>query len=270
VALPTPSEGSTALVTGSSSGIGVEIARQLAARGHGVTLVARREERLRELADELAAEHGVRAEVIAADLGDQSGRDLVASRIEELGLDVEVLVNNAGFGDTGPVNAADRERLVAMVELNCAALLDLQARYTPAMAERGRGAVINVASMASFQPIPWTATYAATKAFVLSLSEATHSELGGLGVTVTALCPGPVKTEFVEAAGVGGAEENLPGVFWTSVEDVARQAVEGAEKGKRVVVPGGLMNRAGALTGQHSPRMFALPLAKWLWRSSTN
>jgi short-subunit dehydrogenase len=269
VALPAPSESSTALVTGASSGIGVEIARELARRGHGVTLVARREERLRKLADELAAEHGVRAETIAADLGDQAGRDLLASRLDELGLEVEILVNNAGFGDTGPVDEADREWLVAMVELNCAALLDLQARYTPGMVKRGRGTVINVASMAAFQPIPGTATYAATKAFALSLSEATHSELGEHGVTVTALCPGPVKTEFVEVAGVEGTEESLPGMFWTSVEDVARQAVEGAEKGKRVVVPGGLMNRAGALTGQHSPRMFALPIVKRIWRSST-
>jgi uncharacterized protein len=156
-----------------------------------------------------------------------------------------------------------------MVELNCVAVLDLQARYAPGMAERGRGVVINVASMAAFQPMPGTAAYAATKAFVLSLSEATHSELGERGVTVTALCPGPVKTEFAEVAGVGAAEESLPGMFWASAEDVGREAVEGAEKGKRVVVPGGVMNRAGALTGQHTPRMLALPLVKRIWRSRT-
>ena len=128
--------------------------------------------------------------------------------------------------------------------------------------------MINVASTASFQPIPGTATYAATKAFVLSLSEATHAELDGFGVTVTALCPGPVKTEFVEVAGVGGAEENLPGIFWTDVEDVAREAVDGADAGKRVVVPG-LLNQVGALTGQHSPRMLVLPFAKRLWHQAT-
>ncbi len=269
MALPDPAEGSTALVTGASSGIGAAIARELAARGHGVTLVARREERLRELADELSAEHGIRAETIAADLGGQAGRDLVSTRLEELGLEVEILVNNAGFGGSGDVSAGDRERLVEMVELNCVALLDLQARYTPGMVERGRGAVINVASMAAFQPIPGTATYAATKAFVLSLSEATHSELGEHGVTVTALCPGPVKTEFVEVAGIGTAEESLPGMFWASAAEVARAAVQGAEKDKRVVVPGGVMNRAGALTGHHAPRMLALPLVKRLWRSGT-
>jgi uncharacterized protein len=154
-----------------------------------------------------------------------------------------------------------------MVRLNCEALLDLQARYSPQMADRGRGAIINVASTAAFQPIPGTAAYAASKAFVLSLSEGAHSELKGRGVTVTALCPGPVKTEFAEVAGVGGAEEQLPEIFWTPVADVAKAAVEGAENGKRVVVPG-LINRATALSGQHTPRAVILPLAKRLWRQA--
>jgi uncharacterized protein len=268
VALPTPAESSTALVTGASSGIGAEIARELARRGHGVTLVARRTERLRELADELGERHGVRAEAIASDLADPSGRDRLAGRVDELGLEVEVLVNNAGFGGSGPLARADRERIVAMVRLNCEAVVDLQARYSAAMAERGRGAVINVASTAAFQPLPGSATYAATKAFVLSLSEATHAELRAKGVTITAVCPGPVKTEFAAVAGVGEAERALPGVFWTSVEVVARQAIDGAAKGRRVVVPG-MMNRAGALAGQHTPRMLALPIVKNVWRRAT-
>ena len=268
MALPPPSDSSTALITGASSGIGLEIARELARRGHGVTLVARREERLRELAMELGDAHGVRTEVIAADLGDQAQRDRVAGRLSELGLAVEILVNNAGFGGSGDASEADRERLLSMVRLNCEALLDLHARYSPEMAERGRGAVINVASTAAFQPMPGTATYAATKAFVLSFSEATHAELKGSGVSVTALCPGPVKTEFADVAGVGASEDSLPGVFWTSAEEVARAAVDGAERGKRVVVPG-FVNRTGTLAGQHSPRMVVLPLVKRLWRSAT-
>ena len=266
--LPPPSESSTALITGASSGIGSEIAHRLAARGHGVALVARREQRLLELAAELARTHQVRAEAIVADLGAPDGRDLVQARLAELGLTVEILVNNAGFGDSGPVAGADRERLAAMVRLNCEALLDLQVRFSAGMVERGRGAIINVASTAAFQPIPGTATYSATKAFVLSLSEATHSELRGDGVSVTALCPGPVRTEFAEVAGVDSAEEQLPGIFWTEVEQVATEAVEGADAGKRVVVPG-LLNRAGALSGQHSPRSILLPLTKRLWRRST-
>ena len=267
VALPEPSSSSAALITGASSGIGEEIARQLGDRGHNVILVARRAERLGELAAELADAHGIRAEPVTADLDSQAARDEMATEVEALGLDVEILVNNAGFGDAGNAHSTERERLTRMVRLNCEALLDLQARYSAAMAERGRGAIINVASTASFQPIPGTATYAATKAFVLSLSEATHSELEGRGVTVTALCPGPVKTEFTEAAGISRAEEKLPDFFWTDVTDVARDAVEGAERGRRVVVPG-LMNRAGALAGQHTPRALILPIAKRAWRQA--
>jgi short-subunit dehydrogenase len=265
VALPAPSADATALVTGASSGIGVAIAGELARRGHGLTLVARREERLRELARELAADHGIRAEVIAADLAVASERDRLASEIEALGRTVEVLVNNAGFGGSHSFVRADRERLIEMVRVNCEALCDLQARYVPPMAERGRGAVINLASTAAFQPLPLSATYAATKAFVLSLSEATHAELAGKGVSVTAVCPGPVKTEFTAVAGMAGAEDRLPGPFWSPVEQVAREAVEGAANGRRVVVPG-LINRAGAITGQHAPRSVALPLIKRLWR----
>lgn len=268
MALPAPSETSVALVTGASSGIGAEIARELARRGHGVALAARREERLVELAGELSAAHGVRAEALGADLGTAAGRDDLAARIEQAGLDVEILVNNAGFGDFGDFHKTDRERNVRMIELNCGALTDLQGRYLPEMVERGRGAVINLASMAAFQPIPGNAVYSATKAFVLSLSEAVHNEVAGRGVTVTAVCPGPVKTEFVAEAGMGGAEERAPGFVWTEVEEVARAAVSGAEKGKRVVVPGGLLNRATTLGGQHTPRAVLLPLAKRAWRAA--
>jgi hypothetical protein len=268
VALPSPDSGATALVTGASSGIGAEIARELAKRGHGVTLVARREDRLRDLSAELAEAHGIRAEVIGADLVDSAGRDSMAARVDELGLDVVALVNNAGFGGGGKLATADREYLVRMVRLNAEAVVDLQSRYLPGMLERGAGAVINVASTAAFQPLPGTAVYAATKAFVLSFSEAAHTELKGTGVSVTALCPGPVKTEFVQTASLDAASDNLPGMFWTPVEMVARDAVEGAIKGKRVVVPG-LLNRAGSITGQHAPRAVALPIIERIWRRAT-
>lgn len=265
--LPEPSASSTALVTGASSGIGAEIAKQLAQRGHGVVLVARRKDRLDALADELNSEHGVRTEAVEADLGTVTGRNKMEKAVEALGMDVEVLVNNAGFGGTGKVHRADRKRMLQMVSLNCEALLDLQARYSPAMADRGRGAIINIASTAAYQPIPGTAPYAATKAFVLSLSEATHSELAPKGVTVTAVCPGPVKTEFADSAGLPDANDKLPGFMWTDVEKVARDAVEGVEKGSRVVVPG-IANRAGAIAAQHTPRSLILPLAKRAWRAA--
>jgi short-subunit dehydrogenase len=265
VALPEPADSATALITGASAGIGEATARELAARGHGVTLVARREDRLRSLAGELSDRFGVRAEVLGADLGSESARADLARRIDELGLQVEILVNNAGFGGGEDFVETDGELLTSMVELNCLALLDLQAAYLPPMVARGRGAVINIASTAAFQPLPGSATYAATKAFVLSLSEAVHEELKGTGVTLTAVCPGPVKTEFMDVAGLGSAEEQLPGVFWMSAESVARAAVEAADDGKRAIVPG-LLNRAGAITGQHVPRMLALPFAKRIWR----
>jgi short-subunit dehydrogenase len=267
VALPKPSDSATALVTGASAGIGEAIARELASRGHGVTLVARRGDRLRALAGELGERYGIRAEGIDADLGDPAAREQLAARIAELGLEVEVLVNNAGFGHSGDLAASQREPLLTMLRVNCEALLDLQARHLPAMVERGRGAVINIASTAAFQPMPGTATYAATKAFVLSLSEAVHEELKGTGVTLTAVCPGPVKTEFTQVAGIAHAEDQLPNLFWMESEAVAKAAVDGAERGKRAVVPG-LLNRAGAVTGQHAPRMLALPLVKRIWRQA--
>jgi short-subunit dehydrogenase len=259
MALPPPTDSSAALVTGASSGIGAQIARELARRGHAVVLTARREERLRELAGELSREHGVRAEFLTADLGSEGERDRVQRAVSELGLEVEVLINNAGFGAFGTAHRLARARQLEMARLNCEAVLDLQVRYSSAMADRGRGAILNLASTAAFQPLPGSACYAATKAFVLSFSEATHVELARRGVTVTALCPGPVQTEFVEVAGAGEASSQLPGPFWTSVEQVARDAVEGLERGKRVVTPG-LLNRAGAIGGQHAPRALALPI----------
>jgi short-subunit dehydrogenase len=255
MALPPPAEGSTCLVTGASSGIGAEIARELARRGHGVTLMARREERLRELAAEL----DVRAEVVACDISDEAARTRAVAEIEERGLTVEVLVNNAGFSTTGRFQDADRDGELSMVRTNVEALLDLCAIYVPAMAERGRGAVLNVASTASFQPIPRQAGYAATKAYVLSFTEALSADLSGTGVTATALCPGPVSTEFNEVAGISPGLQDGPRIVWKSPEEVAKNAVDGVAKGRRVVVPG-LANRLGTVAGHLTPRSVALPL----------
>jgi short-subunit dehydrogenase len=267
--LPSPSTGGTAVVTGASSGIGAEIARELAKRGHAVTLVARREERLRSLAQELRAEHGVEAGVIAADLTDAEARKGLELELARQGRYAEVLVNNAGFGSRGDFVSNDTGRMTDMVRLNVECVVELTSRFLPGMVQRGRGAVINVSSTSAFQPLPGGAVYAAGKAFVLSFSEAIRTELRGTGVTVTAVCPGPVKTEFTDAAGMGGVEHETPDVFWTSVEHVARDAVAGAAADKRVVVPGAL-NRAGAFAGQHSPRALALPLIHRLWGSATS
>jgi short-subunit dehydrogenase len=266
VGLPEPSVSSTALVTGASSGIGASIATELASRGFSLVLVARREERLRSLATELASDHGIEAEVVIADLADEAERDRLQTELGGRGRAVEVLVNNAGFGHQADFVRSPRERMVGMVKLNVEAVVDLTSRFIGPMVERGRGSVINIASTAAFQPMPGSAVYGASKSFVLSFSEAIRTELRGSGVTVTAVCPGPVKTEFTEVAGVGGVENRTPGVVWTPVEDIARQAVEGAANDKRVVVPG-VLNRATALAGQHSPRSVALPLIGRIWRN---
>jgi short-subunit dehydrogenase len=232
--LPEPNEGSIALVTGASSGIGIELARGLSRRGFAVGLIARRQERLEELAKEL----GTRAEVLPCDLEDAAARDDLARRIDALGLTVEVLCNNAGYGTYGDFDELDRERELAMVHANVEALVDLAGRYLPGMVERGRGAILNTASTSAFQPIPGNATYAASKAFVLSWSEALHTELAGKGVTVTAVCPGPVKTEFQDVANAHEFADKLPKALWVDPAKVADKALRAVERGARVVTPG--------------------------------
>jgi uncharacterized protein len=259
MALPPPRPDSTSLVTGASAGIGADVARSLARRGHGVTLVARRAERLSKLAEELRAEHSVRAETLECDLADAGSRDKMLARLADLGLTVEVLVNNAGFGTGGRFQELDPGREVEMVRLNVEAVVALCGRFLPGMVARGRGAVLNVASTAAFQPLPRQATYGATKAFVLSFTEAVHADLEGTGVTATALCPGPVRTEFSEVAGIDEAAQGLPSLFWMDSPEVAEAGVRGLERDRRVVVPGAL-NRVGALGGQHAPRGLLLRL----------
>lgn len=266
MSLPAPSKEGTALVTGASSGIGEAIARELASRGYSLTLVARREDRLKALASELSEQHGVTAETARADLGEADERDRLAKALEKSGRQVDILVNNAGFGVHGDFTRVAGDRLTEMVRVNVEAVVDLTGRFLPPMVERGEGAVMNIASTSAFQPLPGSATYAATKSFVLSFSEAIRTEVRGTGVTVTAVCPGPVRTEFGETAGMGAVEDRTPGMIWMSAEEVARDAIDAAARGKRVVVPGAL-NRAGALVGQHSPRSVALPLINRLWKS---
>jgi uncharacterized protein len=258
MALPPPDADSTCLVTGASSGIGADIARALVARGHGVTIVARRTERLEKLAAELRDRKGVRVETVACDLGDADARQRMRAEVEERGLTVEVLVNNAGFGSAGRFDRLDLERELEMVRLNAEAVVDLCGRYVPAMVQRGRGAVLNVASTAAFQPLPRQATYSASKAFVLTFTDALHEDLAGTGVAATTLCPGPVKTEFLSTAGLDW--EGLPDFIWSESAVVAEAGVQGLEKGRRVVVPG-VVNRAGALGGQHVPRGLLLKVA---------
>jgi short-subunit dehydrogenase len=255
------------VITGASSGIGEEFARQLAARGYGVLMIARREDRLRVLAENLEGQHGVHAEAIGCDLRDPAAVAALPGQVADRGLQVEILVNNAGFTTVGDVHE-NPDRQLDMIRVNCEALVALTSAWLPGMVDRGLGAVIQVASVAAFAPAPVQAVYAATKAFVLSFSEAVSAELRGTGVTMTALCPGPVATPFIEAGGFKRDKESMgPSFAWSSAEDVAKAGIEGADKGKRVVVPG-IGPRATAFLGQHAPRSIVLgPVASFYRRT---
>ena len=261
MSLPAPDPERTCLVTGASSGIGAAIARLLAARGLGVTLVARRQARLAELAGGLASRYGVRAEVIVADLTDEDSRAGIVPELEGRALEVNVLVNNAGLTTMGPVSRSDPARELAMVRTDVEAVVHLCSLLVPGMVERRSGVVLNVASTAAFQPLPGQAAYGASKAFVLSYSHALRGELRPTGVTVTVLCPGPVETGFAEAAGMTDAEasESLPKVMWVPVDEVARVAVAGMDANKAVVIPG-LTNRIASAFGWLSPRGMLVPM----------
>jgi hypothetical protein len=261
MALPSPKENTAALITGSSSGIGADIARELAGRGHGLILVARREAQLRDLADTLARTHNVRAEAIAVDLADAEARAALPAEIERRGLTVDILVNNAGYTTMGAVHKANREAEMGMVRLNIEAVVDLCTTFVAGMVTRHRGAVLNTASTAAFQPLPGQAVYAASKSFVLSYGQALGAELKGTGVTVTTLCPGPVETGFAETAGMSDEEAaaSLPRFMWVPSAQVAKAAVDGLAAGRPVVIPGA-PNKVGAVVAYLTPRSLLLPL----------
>ena len=261
MALPAPSPDSAALVTGASAGIGTELARGLAQRGHNLILVARRAERLQELAGELAGAHGIRAEALPADLADAAARDQLVARVGELGLEVTVLVNNAGAGSFDWFLESPREREVQTIRLDVEAVIDLTARYVPAMVQAGRGTILTLGSASGLQPVPGHATYSAAKAAVNTFCEALNSELAGTGVTVTVVMPGPVATEFQEANDATFAAR-LPGFVWATPQRVAADALRAAERGRRSVIPGGPLVRMAFGPNRFVPRFVALPLAK--------
>jgi len=259
MSLPDPSPDSTVLVTGASAGIGTELGRQLAGRGHNVVLVARRAERLEELAEELRASHGVVAEPRPCDLADRDARQALVDELLAGDKHVAAVCNNAGFSTLGRFQDLDVDREMEEAELNVVALQHITGSFVGPMISRGGGAILNVGSIAGFQPLPRQATYSATKAFVNAFSEAVHTDLAGTGVSCTVLCPGPVKTEFAEVAGFGGLGESGPDFVWASAADVARSGIEGMIKGKRTVIPN-LPARVVGASGRYSPRTILLPL----------
>jgi short-subunit dehydrogenase len=247
----------TALVTGASSGIGEQFARKLAQRGYDLVLVARREDRLERLAAELSAG----THVIAADLASEAA-DL-PGKVAKLGVDVDVLVNNAGFGQRGHFVTSTPERAAEMVRVNCEAVVILTRAFVPAMLDHGRGGVITVASTAGMQPLPYEATYSASKAFAISFTEALHAELRGTGVKAMVVNPGPVPTEWQQVAGYGHETRILPGAI--EADQVVEESLRAFDEGKRSIIPGRFFRTFMRLNSP-APRSVQLRVSELIYR----
>ncbi len=260
MSLPKPDQQATVVVTGASSGIGTELARGLARRGYPLLLVARRRDRLEELAGKLGEQYSVAVEVLPLDLGDTDARGQLAERLKKDAF--AGLCNSAGFGTSGVFHSLPLDRESEEVTLNALALMELTHAALPGMVERGAGAILNIASLAGFQPIPGMAVYSASKAFVQTFSEAVHEELHGSGVSCTVLCPGPVPTEWADIA---DAQRWSIGVVQVSPQDVAEAAIAGMREGRRSVVPG-LVPKVVGVGGRFAPRSVLLPVLRLVTR----
>lgn len=257
MSLPSPTSRNRAVVTGASSGIGAALAAGLAQRGHALIVVARREDRLRELADRLNAAHGVTVEARALDLADRAARATLTAELRER--EVTVLCNNAGFATYGDLASLDPDRERREVELNTVAVHDLTLAVLAGMLERREGGVLITGSTAGNQPGPGNATYAASKAFANTFAESLAAELRGTGVRCTLLAPGPVRTEFADVAELSKLDEMLPGPLWVLAEKAAEAGLRGLEKGRSRVVPGAFA-KVQTIGGQYTPRRIVAPL----------
>lgn len=252
----------TAMITGASSGIGADLARLFARDGYDVVLVARRRERLEKLGAKLAEEHRIEVHILAVDLATPHAARDVVEAVRELGLEIDVLVNNAGFGSSGPFVDADIATVLEMIQVNLVALTELTRLVVESMVERRTGRILNLASTAAFQPGPLMAVYYATKAYVLSFSEAIAEELRQSGVTVTALCPGPTETEFADVAHVESSRLFRMAAPMSSMK-VARAGYAALQRGRRVVIPG-LRNWMLAQSVRVSPRRVVTTIVRKL------
>ncbi len=258
------SDKKTALITGASAGLGRGFAKLFAADGHDTVLVARRRERLEELAAEIES-GGTRATVIAEDLADAEAPGRIAAKLAEHGIDVEYLVNNAGFGTSGAFAELDLERELEMVQVNITALVHLTGLFVPAMVERGSGRILNIGSTAGFQPGPGMATYYASKAFVNDFTEALSYELHGSGVTATVSCPGATATEFGDVA--GNAKSVLFRLGAADSDGVAKEAYDAMMAGKPMIVHG-ITNKLASQSVRLSPRAVVRALVARLNQSA--
>lgn len=255
-----------ALVTGASSGIGLALARLFATDGHHLVLVARSEHKLRAIGAELEQRNDIVVAVVPADLAAPHAARSIVDALEREQIEIDVLVNNAGYGSNGTFLANDLHNQLGMIQVHVAAMTELAHLMLPGMVQRGSGRILNVASTAAFSPGPLNAVYHATKAHVLSFSEALAEELDGSGVTVTALCPGPTATGFSAAAGVESSRL-FSGGHAMSADQVARAGYQGLNTGKRVVVPG-LRNKVLAQSVRLVPRRMLTKIARRLWEDA--
>ena len=252
-----------ALITGASAGIGAALAEVFADNGHALVLIARRAPQLKALADAIEERGHARPRVMVLDLALPDAAARIEDELREYCEEPKFIVNNAGFGLLGPAASLDCAQQLAMIDLNVRVLTDLSLRFTDSLV-RHKGGILNVASIAGFMPGPGMAVYHATKAYVLSFSEALHRELGVEGVRVTALCPGPVETEFMARAGI--PDNNFPGFLSRSAERVAQEGYDGMMRGRRVVIPGSA-NKAAAYLARLMPRWLVLWMLRVVARS---
>lgn len=259
MSLPHPLKESPVVITGASSGIGEELAKQFAARGYSLVLVARRVDKLEILATNLRQKYQVEVNLRPCDLADREARTQFRRELEKM--DVAILCNNAGFATFGHLQALDAKREREQTELNAVAVQDLTLAVLPKMIQRKAGAILIVGSTSGHQPTPANATYAATKAFANSFAESLHSELRGTGVTCTLLAPGPTITGFNEVAGISKIDGVGGSWVWVTAERVAKEAILGMECNRRIVIPG-LIAQAQTLGGRYTPRVILLPILK--------
>lgn len=259
MSLPIPQTFSRVVITGASSGIGEQLAKQFAVRGYSLVLVARRVEKLEALAEKLKVEYQISVDLYPCDLSDRTARAKFRDYLENI--EVAILCNNAGFATFGCLQDLDADREREEVEVNSVAIHDLTLAVLPQMIKRKAGAILIVGSTSGHQPTPANATYAATKAFANSFAESLHSELKGTGVSCTLLAPGPTKTGFNEVAGITKIDGVGGGLVWVTAERVAKEAIQGMERNCRIVIPG-FVAQAQTFGGRYTPRIILLPILK--------
>ncbi len=255
-----------ALITGASSGLGEHFAYALAKEKYDLILTARREDRLTAVSEKARGFGAGRTEIVSCDLSEPAAAGALYERVTNAGIEVEMLINNAGFGTKGRLDQLSLERELEQINLNVTALVALTRMFLPQMVKRGRGTIINVSSVGGFTPVPYMATYGATKAFVLNFSEALASELRGTGVTVTALCPGPTHTEFQRVAKV---EDTMPSFVFMEAESVVKRALADARRGKAISVTG-MMNKVMAASPRLMPRRWVTWIAGSMFKPAAN